>query len=210
MEQTIIEQSPIPTKETPPITSYSKNNILRIVGIVLVIIFVGGVFYYLGMKHGQSNTHQQVQQMLKIAKITPTNTPTLSPTNSQQNTTQISDANTVVQNYYNWYVWCQQNHFANTSTKNSPQQDCPFNAKGILSTELVNKLQQAQDYDPVLCVQNTVAYVTFGNPVIETSNMITVNIYQEPYHQQGQTAGISVGVQKMQNMWKIASITCNH
>jgi len=120
---------------------------------------------------------------------------------------QLSDPNTVVQNYYNWYVACQ-NAISQTNFGYSSK-SCSFNKPGVLTDNLVNKLQKPVDYEPVLCVQNAVDYVTFDKAVIANNGTATVTVYQEPWHSNnGQAGYISVGLQEIKNQWEIASITC--
>ncbi len=204
----------------------SKTLLFFVITAIILVLLSAIVGYKLGQRTEQGKavlTKNQLSNKIvpkkPVTKMVPSSA-ALAPQASQTpsvssaqypvwtpSAAQLNDPNTVVQNYYNWYVACQ-NAISQTNLGYSSK-SCFFNKPGVLTDNLVNELQKPVDYEPVLCVQNTVSYVTFDNAVITNNGTATVTVYQEPYHSSGQAGSISVGLQEIQNQWKIASITCN-
>jgi len=151
--------------------------------------------------------------ILPSAIVSPSSTLLLAtPTATQQNNTPKTEADIVTQDYYNWYFTCiNDNSKADVKTQHSPREACPFNAPGVLTTDLLSKLQPIEGdlvgADPVLCAQNIPQKITFEKAVVPTNGTATVVVHTI----WGTSApdNITVGLRVINNQWKINTINCN-
>jgi len=145
-----------------------------------------------------------------LFRLSPSHTMPPQPTRAPQAIRQNSflpstDADRVTQDYYNWYLGCLNQHFINQSNRN-PQEDCPYNKTGVLTDNLVSKLQHAGEGDPVLCAENIPLKITFDKAVVTNNGKASVIVHTI----WGATAprNIRVGLQAINNQWKISNIAC--
>lgn len=121
----------------------------------------------------------------------------------------IDPVSSVVQSYYLSYRACLDKHFqaanAGTSSNQTPQQDCPYNLDGQLTTALTSQLNKVTGADPVLCAQNVPLNITFDAPVV---NSARASVVVHTLWGSSSPESITVGLDQVANTWKISSITC--
>lgn len=205
-----------------------KNKQVFLIVAILVLIFLAGRIGYMLGKNANSLESGGLDGDKSVIPSTASHSPTqqvnqaTTPTNGSQtnklqkqilpvwtpSASDPTDPRGITNYFYNWYSACTSlNSAANTGL--TFIEACPIEKTGVLTDSLVNQLQQPVDSNPVLCAQNIVPYVTIDNKAVVTNNgTATIAVYQEPYHSQGDKSYISVGLQKIQNQWKITSIKC--
>lgn len=212
-QQSIISQpetaertQPVPQSEFPHKQTNSKLPV--IIGIVAVILVLMVGAYYV-----KKHTVKRMPVAMKVVSVKPSVIPTAIPTPIVIPTISAISADMLVHTYYNWYTACVQNQF-NKGTLNLQENinntgSCPVNYEGVLTDALAKKLQIPVGTDPILCSQNIVQSIDFGKTIV-ANDTATAIIYDEPYHANGDKSNIRVGLQKLQNQWKIISVTCNN
>ncbi|HSW97802.1 MAG TPA: hypothetical protein VLF89_08305 [Candidatus Saccharimonadales bacterium] len=108
-----------------------------------------------------------------------------------------------VQQFYNTYLTCLNNHFIHPS--GTPSQDCPYESYASVSIELRNNVLGSVG-DPILCAENTPKKILVDTERIQ-GGMATVIAH--PYFTSG-SYNILVQLQKIKDQWKITNITCPH
>jgi hypothetical protein len=135
--------------------------------------------------------------------------------NQQEKITPMASvsADSFVQNYYNSYLGCINSHFNNVESKSNynktPEQDCPYDVSAFTPT-LYSQLQNGQvnpGGDPILCAQNTPQSLTFDKANVLSSGAATATVHT--IWVGNSPINISVGLQEIDDQWKIASITCD-
>jgi len=134
------------------------------------------------------------------------------PIVQNQNLAPNASVDTFIQNYYNSYLGCINNHFNNVENKNNynktPEQDCPYDVSAFTPT-LYSQLQSGQvnpGGDPILCAQNTPQLLTFDKANVSPKGSATVIIHT--VWGRNSPMNIGVGLQEINDQWKIASIVC--
>jgi hypothetical protein len=109
----------------------------------------------------------------------------------------------MTQAFYNSYLSCLNNRF-NNHTTNSTQKDCSYDSYSILTPQLITHLNQAKDFDPILCAQNIPR-----NIYTRINNSNDTNVKINVYEYFGSYVSHSVDLIKTKNQdWKITNITC--
>lgn len=126
----------------------------------------------------------------------------------KKSATSFNTPDQVVRLNYDWYLTCIKNHFNNPSRNKSPQQDCPYNGKGYLTTSLNDRLIQEKGFDAVLCAQNTPTSISYSNAVVVKIGTATDSVNLHWGLNDQEITIINVGLQQVDKQWKISSITC--
>jgi hypothetical protein len=155
-------------------------------------------------------------------------TATIVPTKKREEPpkpTQDTEADNLLQNFYDYYTSCLAGHYATTPTKKqpskSPQEDCPYNQTGALTDQLALKLKPIVGYDPILCSQNIPTNTTH-DPLKIIGNKALSIVHEEfaqttsPKNQKSSTEAaqinqniaIAVELEFQNAQWQISNITC--
>jgi len=118
---------------------------------------------------------------------------------------QLNDPNLLVQGYYNWYLACEKQYFANNDPSNSRETCKPFRAD-VLIGNLISLLQNVKGHDPVLCAQNIPQAITYEKAV--TTNTHATAIVHTHWGAPS-INDITVGLDIENGAWKISSINCS-
>lgn len=190
-----------------PIKSSSKSKYILFIALIFLILVIGVGMFFLGKS---SNSNKPVQATTKVTVspsvnliMTPTESPsvTLSPSPTTQSQSVIVNPNSVVKDYYNWWLSCLNQKLSGAEVH------CSYNKTGALTDALVIELNQASGFDPILCAQNIPGKINFDNAVLENTDTAKVEVHT--VWGASLQRNISVGLQQINNQWKISSINCN-
>lgn len=148
--------------------------------------------------------NQNLQQILSSVKFT------------DQNQTADVSADSFIQSYYNSYLSCLINYYkdAGSSPNKSLVETCPYNANNALTQDLSSQIEKNHAKDPereILCLAQDYPNIplTFNKAVIsndDTATAVVHTLWGDPASPI--INNINVGLQKVDNQWKISSITC--
>ncbi len=199
------------------------STILTIILIVILGLFVAYRKGYVTI--GQPNNLNQTQ-VIPSSNPLASNKPTLNtpPPVFQDNGNYPADPTSVTQNFYDWYISCQNLHFWNASHNSNypknitPDQACDYRKSRYASQELIQTLTKFdQDFmkkcgnspgcdhgDLILCAQNTPDKAVLSNTTINGNGAsLTVTLFGND--------NIKVDLGLLNNQWKLTNITCqNH
>ena len=204
---------------------------MKIVLLVLLIAILGagaaaGLYLYLNRKPLSIVPILPEPNSMLIINATATPKPTSAP--KIENTPKLaekSEADNLLQNYYDFYLSCLQGHFANLQNAkgptNSPQDDCPYNQTGALSDQLALKIKPIVGYDPILCSQDLPDKITYDKSKITggTAKAVVHEEFAAPttsYKTKsvtasasaGETINIPVQLDYQNAQWQITVISC--
>ena len=132
-----------------PLRFFKQLKQLALIATVVLIVIIAGISRnLLEIRKNQSmpqNTASQnaaspIQEPVQLPSSTRIPTISLTATSTLQVQQPSISPDTVLQTYYNWYLACQNYHSANANAgtaNKSPQEDCPYNKTGLLTSELV-------------------------------------------------------------------------
>lgn len=171
--------------------------IFILIGIVVLVGILGGAYYI-----GTQTTAKPFQN--PVVSQTPESSPTSSSSSLLTTRTPFSPE-TVIENFYNSYLNCIENHFQNSNGR-SPRENCPFKNSN-LSDELVQRLDEARAHDPILCAQDTPVSIKVDQAIIESNK---ANLTVHTFYEISNDNPIKVALTKGQDgYWQITNITCS-
>lgn len=124
-----------------------------------------------------------------------------------QNQKPDAPADTFIQNYYNEYFDCLHKHFT-VMNGHGLLQDCPYDAN-IFTPTLYSGLQNGtinRGGNPILCAQDMPMAITFDKAITSVNGTATVVVHT--FWGSSAPQKINVGLQEIDNQWKVASINC--
>ena len=200
-----------------------KNMILVFFVAIIFATAGGGVYLYYYNNH---KIHPILPEPDTLLVKNPTKT--INPTKIQHETpkpSRDSEADNLLQNFYDFYSSCLAGHYATTPSKKdpsrSPQDDCPYNQTGALTDQLALKLKPVVGYDPILCTQTIPTQITH-TPVRVIGNRGISLVHEEFIQptparkikisttsaQLTTTVDIQVQLEFQNAQWQISTITC--
>lgn len=123
--------------------------------------------------------------------------------NTKENTPPENSPQRVTENFYQWYINCLNDDFAN-SNGNSPKQNCPYQASAYVNKDFISKSENIQAYDPVLCSQNVPTSYKVGDAQVSGN---TANIPVRTYYVTGEQS-LEVSLESDAQNWLISDIKC--
>lgn len=178
-----------------------KIFLVLITAIIVGAFCIAGTWYYMNKKaENQKSKHQQALiELQKQIQLLQQENATMKEQLSIDVDTQTSISKTIKSFYDGWIKGAS----SNTKPTNATLATQAF-SKGYITQDVVNNINSAQSFDPVLCAQNIPISYEYNNLGVNGDSAKADVIFKF----ENDNSKSSISLVKSGDTWKISKITC--